>query len=65
MGPPTGFTLIPVASQVFNPGWMMNGEVFEVEVDMYFEFSLEDGTATGFEVRGLEDRLMMRAQRIR
>jgi len=65
MGPPTEFTLVPVATQIFNPGWIMNGEVFEIEVDMYFEFLVEDGTATGFEVLGLEDRLMMKGERIR
>jgi hypothetical protein len=65
VGAPTQFALIPVASLVFNPGWMMDGDVFEVEVDMYFEFLLEDREATGFEVRGLADRLMMRAQRTR
>lgn len=47
----------------FNPAWYMDGEMFETEVDMFFEFTLEDGIATGFDVRGLEDRLMMRARR--
>jgi len=64
-GLPNEFALIPVADQVFNPAWLMNGEVFETEVDMFFEFSIADGAATGFDVRGLEDRLMMRARRVR
>ena len=62
-GMPSEFTLIPVAEQVFNPAWMMEGAIFETEVDMYFEFNVEDGQATGFDVRGLEDRLMMRGRR--
>jgi hypothetical protein len=64
-GLPSEFALIPVADQIFNPAWLMNGEVFETEVDMFFEFSIVDGTAGGFDVRGLEDRLMMRATRVR
>ncbi len=66
-GPPVlpgEFELIPVTDFVFNPGWMKNGQVYETEVDMYFEFLLDGGRATGFEVRGLEDRLMMSAQRV-
>ncbi len=66
-GPPAlpgEFELIPVTDFVFNPGWLMNGQVYETEVDMYFEFLLDGGRATGFEVRGLEDRLMMSAQRV-
>ena len=62
-GMPNEFTLIPVAEHVFNPAWMMEGAIFETEVDMYFEFNVEDGQAAGFDVRGLEDRLMMRGRR--
>ena len=54
---------LPVAESVFNPAWMEDGEVFETEVDMYFEFVFDGNTATGFDVRGLEDRLMMRGRR--
>lgn len=64
-GLPNEFALIPVADQVFNPAWLMNGVVFETEVDMFFEFLIADGAATGFDVRGLEDRLMMTASRTR
>lgn len=62
---PNTFALLPVAKFVFNPAWMENGEVFETEVDMYFEFDVEDAAASGFDVRGLEDRLMMRGRRVR
>jgi hypothetical protein len=68
-GLPTEFALIPVAELVYNPGWMMNGEIFEVEVEMFFEFTAEGGAIQGFDVRGVVedqiDRLMMSAQRIR
>lgn len=67
-GPPMGpdvFALVPVAEGVFNPAWMMDGEIFETEVDMYFEFNVAEGRAESFDVRGLEDRLMMRGERVR
>lgn len=62
-GLPQEFTFIPVADYVFNPAWMMDGEIMETEVDMYFEFTLEGDEAVSFDVRGLEDRLMMTGQR--
>lgn len=47
----------------------MNDEVFEVEIEMFFEFTVEDGEVQGFDVRGVVedriDRLMMSAERIR
>ncbi len=65
-GMPSEFLFVPVADFVFNPAWMMNGRIMETEVDMYFEFNVSDGEpAAGFDVRGLEDRLMMRGQRNR
>lgn len=60
---PNEMVLVPVAENVFNPAWMMDGAVFETEVDMFFEFDVLDGRAAGFDVRGLEDRLMMRGTR--
>lgn len=56
---PREFVLLPVAEHVFNPAWMQGGEVFETEVDMYVEFVVEEGRATGLEVLGLNDRVMM------
>lgn len=62
-GLPSEVTFVPVAEYVYNPAWMMNGRIMETEVDMYFEFTVEDDQAVGFDVRGLEDRLMMTGQR--
>jgi Protein of unknown function (DUF2911) len=62
-GLPSEFALLPVAQNVFNPAWLMDGEIFETEVDMFFEFDVQNGQATGYDVRGLGDRLMMRAVR--
>jgi hypothetical protein len=62
-GLPNELMFIRVAESVFNPAWMLDGEVFETEVDMFFEFVLDGEAATDFDVRGLEDRLMMRGRR--
>lgn len=62
---PNEMVLMPVADNVFNPAWMMDGEIFETEVDMFIEFDVVDGRAASFDVRGLEDRLMMRGTRNR
>jgi hypothetical protein len=63
------FELLPAADFVFNPGWMMDGEVFETELEMFFEFAVEDGVVRGFDVRGVVegriDRLMMTGERAR
>lgn len=60
---PSTFVLIPAADHVFNPAWTVDGVILETEVDMYFEFAVTDGRAATFDVRGLEDRLMMSATR--
>ena len=63
------FELLPAADFVFNPGWMMDGEVFETELEMFFEFAVEDGAVRRFDVRGVVegriDRLMMTGERAR
>jgi hypothetical protein len=69
-GPPsspgTSVALIPAAEHIFQHALLLDGEVIEIEQDMYYEFLVDDdGLVTGFEVRGLEDRLMWAARRIR
>jgi len=63
------FELFPRASWVYSPGWIMNGQVVERELEMLFEFVVSDGQVTGFEVRGVVDdridRVMMSAERVR
>jgi len=63
------FEILRAADFVFNPGWMMDGEVFETELEMFFEFALENGVVSGFDVRGVVDdridRLMMTGERTR
>ena len=65
-GPGTSVALIPAADHIFQHALLQDGEVIEIEQDMYYEFLVDDeGLVTGFEVRGLEDRLMWAARRIR
>jgi hypothetical protein len=71
MGPgdPVEFELFPRAEWIYIPGWMMDGEVFEMELEIFFEFAVEDGVVTGFDMRGVVDdridRLMSTAERVR
>lgn len=62
--PELPFRLIPVTEHVFHPAWLQDGEVFETEVDMWFEFTTEDGRVTGLDIRGLEDALMATGRRV-
>jgi hypothetical protein len=72
MGPPgemARFELLPRASWIYSPGWMMDGEVFEQELEIFMEFDEEEGTVQGLEMRGVVDdridRVMMRATKVR
>lgn len=64
MSPETMY-LAPAADQVFNPVFLMNGEISTVVGSVFFEFTLDDsGNATSFEVRfGDEDELWMTGKR--
>jgi hypothetical protein len=48
---------------------MMDGEVFEQELEIFIEFIEEDGTVQGLEMRDVVDdridRVMMRATKVR
>jgi hypothetical protein len=50
--------LIEIADTWFTAGQTVDGELYDVTVDLVFEFNLEAGTATGFELRGPGDVLM-------
>jgi hypothetical protein len=43
--------MAPVSDHVFHPSWMRNGEPYETEMDLWVEFDVEGGTATGFQIR--------------
>ena len=57
---------VMAADQVFRLGYLMNGEVAEVDTYSFYEFTLgEDGRAVSFETRGADDELFQKATRIR
>ncbi len=57
--------LIRIGDDWFNPGAMVDGEVFDVANDLVVEFELKNGKATGFVVRGEDDQAMGSAVRIK
>lgn len=57
--------LIKIGDDWFNPGAMVDDEVFDVANDLVVEFEVKNGTATGFVVRGEDDQVMGSAARIK
>jgi hypothetical protein len=57
--------LIKIGNDWFNPGAMVDDEVFDVANDLVVEFEVKNGTATGFVVRGEDDQVMGSAARIK
>ncbi|HRX19387.1 MAG TPA: DUF2911 domain-containing protein [Gemmatimonadales bacterium] len=55
--------LIPLTDEWFTLGMEVDGELFEVQKWMTFEFQFADGKATGFEVRLESDKVMLRGTR--
>jgi hypothetical protein len=55
--------LIKYADNAFRPGSMLKGELFDVETYLSIEFTVENGRATGFDVRSEEDKLIGRGTR--
>lgn len=47
----------------FHPVWQRHGEVYDVDREATIVFAVENGAATDFELRGLEDRLIARGTR--
>jgi hypothetical protein len=50
--------LIKYAENAFRPGSMLKGELFDVETYLSIEFTVENGRATGFDVRSEEDKVI-------
>jgi len=55
--------LIKYADNAFRPGSMLKGELFDVETYLSIEFTVENGRATGFDVRSEEDKVIGRGTR--
>lgn len=62
---PSEVMMLPVAGPVFHPGWMQNGELVETDPGIFVEFTVEDGIATGFQMRdGDSDMLLWQGTRV-
>ncbi len=55
--------LIKIGDDWFYPGAMVDGELFDVANDLVIEFTLKDGKATGFQIRGEDDNVIGTAVR--
>ena len=55
--------LIRITDTSFWPGSMLKGELFDVESDISVEFLVENGRATGFNVRTEDDKIVGKAVR--
>ena len=57
--------MVPVSDQVFHPGWMQGGELYETEMDLWVEFVVESGSATSFQIRdGIVDVVVWEGTRV-
>jgi hypothetical protein len=59
----TPFILIPIHDDWFIPGFLEKGELYEVERDMVFEFTVKSGKARTFEVRSESDTVIATGKR--
>jgi len=59
-----GVMMIPVSDQVFHPGWLQDGELYETEMDIWVEFVVEGGSAISFQMRdGISDMVFAEGTR--
>jgi len=57
-------TFVPVAEDWFDLGAMVDGSLYDVVTDVVFEFTVVNGRATGFDIRGPSDNVIGRGTRI-
>jgi hypothetical protein len=56
--------LLPIKADWFIPAWWKNGEMYDASDEMVMEFKIENGRATGFEMRSKDDELIATAVRL-
>jgi hypothetical protein len=56
--------LVSLGAGMFAPAELKNGELFDIVMDLIFEFDPADGRADGFELRALGDALWGSAHRV-
>jgi hypothetical protein len=54
---------LPIAEQWYIPAWLVKGEVYDVDKDIVFEFTLEGGRVTGYEVRETSDKVFAKGEK--
>jgi hypothetical protein len=57
------FILVPIAETWYIPAWLERGEIYDVDKDIVFEFAIESGKAANYEVRGPDDKVMVKGVR--
>jgi hypothetical protein len=56
--------LLRMKDDSYIPGWWINNELYDASDDMMMEFKIENGKATGFDVRSKNDNLIASGARI-
>jgi len=57
-------TFVPVAEDWFDLGATVDGSLYDVVTDAVFEFTIVNGRATGFDIRGPSDNVIGRGTRV-
>ena len=57
-------TFVPVAEDWFDLGAMVDGSLYDVVTDVVFEFTVVNGRAAGFDIRGPSDNVIGRGTRV-
>jgi hypothetical protein len=57
--------LLRMKDDWYIPGWWINGELYDASDDMIMEFKVENGKATGFDVRSKDDSVIASGSRTR
>ena len=55
--------LLRMKDDSYIPGWWINGELYDASDDMMMEFKVENGKATGFDVRSKDDNVIASGSR--
>jgi hypothetical protein len=57
------FVMLQVKDDWYIPAWWKNGEVYDASDEMMMEFKIENGKATGFDMRTKDDTVVARGTR--
>jgi Protein of unknown function (DUF2911) len=56
--------LLPVKDDWFIPAWWKDGELYDASDEMIMEFTIENGKASGFDLRTKDDTVVATAKRV-